>query len=364
MGVTLKPTFLKLHRWIGLSAGLLLAVQALTGVALVFRDELERAVHPSLIVQVQPAALPVQAVLDSVRAAHPKAKFSRAEFPKDADQAVIVKWAEGDQRWLTAVDPYTGRIVRDGQQDDWPMEWIFTLHDALLAGPVGETIVGIEGVVLIFLAVSGLIYWWPGRKRLKQGFRVKLDGNADIRWRTLHRAVGAGVSVLLLISAVTGVLMVWKDPFRDILGNFAKVERKPSPKVAEIAGASPMPVDRLIASARTAYDMAPLRQLRFSSGGRVVAVYLDSGSRTIRPDGSTQVYYNAHDGAELARYVAGDLPASSEFIDWLYPVHIGLWGGVLTKLLLMLTGTILLGMALSGLWLWYSRTMKRKRRKA
>lgn len=360
----MKPTFLKLHRWIGLATGLLLAVQAMTGVGLVFRDELERVLHPSLIVQERSAALPVQQLLDAVRSVHPEAKFSRAEFPKDADQAAIIKWSAKGDRWLTAVDPYTGAIVRDGTQNDWPMEWSFTLHDALLAGPIGETLIGIEGAVLIFLSVSGLIYWWPGRKRLRQGFRVKLDGNADLRWRTLHRAVGAGVSVLLLVSAITGVLMVWKDPFRDVLSAVVKVERKPSPSVSEIAGAATVPVDRLIESARAAYDNAPLRQVRFSSGERVVAVYLDSGSRSARPDGTTQVYYNAYTGGELARYVAGDLPASSEFIDWLYPVHIGLWGGLPGKLLLVMTGIVLFGMTLSGLWLWYSRTAKRRRTKS
>lgn len=339
-------------------------VQALTGVALVFRDELERVVQPSLIVQVGPAALPVQTVLDAVPAAHPKAKINRADFPTQTDQAVIVKWTLKEQRWLTAVDPYTGNIVRDGPQNNWPLEWVFNLHDQLLAGPAGETLIGIEGVVLVFLIVSGLIYWWPGRKRFRQGFRVKLDGSADIRWRTLHRAVGAGVSVLLLVSAVTGVLMVWKDPFRDVLSTFTKVERKPSPKVAELAGVPKLPVDRLIENARKSYEMAPLRQLRFSSGGRVVAVYLDSDSRTIRPDGTTQVYYNAYDGAVLDRYVAGEMAPASEMVDWLYPVHIGLWGGLFTKLLLMLTGLTLVGMGASGLWLWYSRTSKRRRRKA
>jgi uncharacterized iron-regulated membrane protein len=357
-----KPTFLKLHRWIGLSVGLLLIVQALTGMSLVFRDEVERLIHPSLIVPVRAARPPVQALLDAVHAAHPKAKLSRAEFPKEPDQAVIVKWASKEQRWLTAVDPYDGRIVADGRDYSWPMEWLFNVHEQLLAGPVGEVIVGIEGLALIFMAVTGIVYWWPGRRRLKQGFRVKLDGSVDLRWRTLHRAVGAGVSVLLLLSAVTGVLMVWKDPLRDVLGTFTRVERRPAPKVLERPGATTIPVDRLIAQAQRTYGGAALRQLRFSSGERVVAVFLDSGSRTIRPDGTTQAYYNAYDGTDLGHYVAGSLPASSEFIDWLYTVHTGMWGGIVTKLILLLTGATLASMGASGLWLWYSRT-SRKRRK-
>jgi uncharacterized iron-regulated membrane protein len=129
--------------------------------------------------------------------------------------------------------------------------------------------------------------------------------------------------------------------------------------VAERKGAAMVPVDVLVAKAQAAYGNTPLRQLRFSSGGRVVAVYLD-GARTIRADGTSQVYFNRYDGSELGHYVAGTLPATSEFIDWLYTVHTGLWGGTITQLLMVLSGLTVFGMAASGLWLWFSRTARRR----
>ncbi len=355
-----KPTILKLHRWLGLAVGLLFLVQGLTGATLVFRDELEAAVQPSLVVAERPARLPVQALLDSFRAAHPDADLSRAEFPNAANQAVIFKWAQKKERGLTAIDPFNGRVVRDGPASAWPLEWVFNLHEQLLAGPVGETLIGIEGLVLLFMAVTGLIYWWPGARRLKQGFRVKLDGSADLRWRTLHRAVGAGVALILIMSATTGVLMVWKDNVRDVLGAVATVDRKPAPKVAKLPGAAMLPIDALIAKAGVASGGTTFRQLRFSSGGRVVAIYLDS-NRTIRADGTTQIYFNRYTGAEVGRYVAGTTSAPSEAIDWLFTFHTGLWGGVITRALMVLVGLTLAGMAASGLWLWYSRTRRKKR---
>jgi len=233
----------------------------------------------------------------------------------------------------------------------------------LLSGPVGETLIGIEGLSLLFLVIVGLSFWWPGRKRLKQGFRLKLDGSADLRWRTLHRAVGGGVGIILLMSATTGVLMVWKEQVRGGMNLVARTESRPAPKVAKIDGAAMVAMDPLIARAKATYGDTPFRQLRFSSGGRVVAVFLDS-NRTIRADGTTQVYYNRYDGTELAHYVAGTQSGGAEFLDWLYTVHTGLWGGTVTQAIMMLAGLTLFGMAFSGLWLWYTRTRRERARKA
>ncbi len=354
-----KATFLKLHRWVGLTVGLFLLVQGLTGASLVFRDRIERIIHPALIVAVRPVRLSVQAQLDAVLAKHPKAELARIEIPSEADQAPQVRWTLKKQRGVSAVDPYTGRIVKDAPALSWPMEFIFNVHEQLLSGPVGETLIGCVGLGLLFMATTGLIYWWPGARRLRQGFRVKLDGSSDLRWRTLHRAVGAGAAALLLVSATTGVLMVWKDSLRSALSVVARTEQRPAPKVAERKGAAMVPVDMLVAKAQAGYGNTPLRQLRFSSGGRVVAVYLD-GARTIRADGTSQVYFNRYDGTELGHYVAGTLPATSEFIDWLYTVHTGLWGGTITQLLMMLSGLTVFGMGASGLWLWFSRTARRR----
>jgi uncharacterized iron-regulated membrane protein len=358
-----KPTFLKLHRWIGLTVGLFLIVQALTGTSLVFRDEIERVIHPGLIVAERPVRLSVQALVDAFHKAHPKAELTRAEFPDHGDQAVQLRWTVKAARGVTAIDPYTARIVGDAPANDWPMEWIFNVHENLHSGPIGQTLIGIEGFGLLFMALTGLFYWWPGARRLRQGFRVKLDGSTDMRWRTLHRAVGAGVALLLLLSATTGVMMVWKDALRSALATVVKTEPRPAPKVAKRPGVALLPVDRLVAEARARYGDTALRQLRFSSGGRVVAVYLD-GARTIRPDGTSQAFYNAYDGSELDHYVAGNLPASNEFIDWLYTVHTGLWLGLVTRIILVLTGLTLAGMGLSGLWLWYARTARRRRAQA
>lgn len=314
---------------------------------------------------VEPAAkrVPVQALMDAVERRHPGVPVNRAEFPAWEDSAVLFKLTAKDgTRWLTAVDPYRGVIVRDGSLAAWPGEWIFLIHDSLLAGPVGETIVGIEGLGLLFLALTGPIVWWPGRKRLKQGLKVITNRGADLKWRTLHRAGGALIAVVLVGSATTGVLMVWKPEFRDALRIVTPVTDKPTPKVSEQPGAPMVPLDQLVAKARAEYGMTALHQIRFSDGGRVAAIFLES-DLTVRAEGTKQIYYNRYDGTDVGHYVAGALPLGTEIVDWLITLHTGLFGGVPTRLLAMISGLSLVGMSASGLWLWYSRTSAKRRRR-
>ncbi|MBJ7498349.1 MAG: PepSY domain-containing protein [Sphingopyxis sp.] len=358
----LKPQLLKLHRWVGLTLAVLLTIQGLSGMSLVFRDEIERVIHPALVVEPAVTRVPVQVLMDAVEARHPGVPVSRAEFSVWEDGAVLFKLTTKDgTRWLTAVDPYRGVIVRDGTLAAWPGEWMFLIHDSLLAGPVGETIVGIEGLGLLFLALTGPIVWWPGRKRFKQGFKVIADRGADLKWRTLHRAVGASIAVVLVMSATTGVLMVWKPEFRDVLRIFTPVTDKPAPKVAEQPGAAMVPLDRLIAKARTEYGATPLRQIRFSSEGRVAAIFLES-DLTIRAEGARQIYYNRYDGSDVGHYVSGALPVGTEIVDWLITLHSGMFGGTATRLLMVIAGFSLAGLSASGLWLWYSRTSRGRKR--
>jgi uncharacterized iron-regulated membrane protein len=124
-----------------------------------------------------------------------------------------------------------------------------------------------------------------------------------------------------------------------------------------------VPLDRLVAKARAEYGSTPLRQIRFSDGGRVAAIFLES-DLTIRAEGAKQIYYNRYDGSDVGHYVSGALPAGTEIVDWLITLHSGMFGGTLGRLLMVIAGLALAGLSASGLWLWYSRTSRARKRPA
>ena len=59
------------HRWIGWTLGAVFAFQGLTGAAIVYKDELDRALHPALFGPMTPgAAQPAAVLVAEVQAAY------------------------------------------------------------------------------------------------------------------------------------------------------------------------------------------------------------------------------------------------------------------------------------------------------
>jgi uncharacterized iron-regulated membrane protein len=356
-----RGTLLKWHRWAGLIFGVLLLIQGLTGTLLVFRDEIDQLVFPELTVPRVANPIPIEQLTQAVTAARPGAQLQRIEFPAVATQAAIFRLKDADgEPAILAADVGTGTVVRQGGLSSWPSEWVFHLHDQLLAGKVGDWIVGIEGIVLVFMLITGPIVWWPGRKRLKSGFRVIADSGTDRLVRTLHRSAGAILAVGLLVSSFTGVFMIFKADLAPALGTVTKVVPKPSPKVEVREGVAYRPLDMIVASARASHGATPLRELRFTGkAGQVVAVYLqDEGS--LRVNATKQIHFNRYTGAELGSYVPSTLPAGSNFFDWLFPIHTGQAIGLTGRLLILCHGLGLVFFAASGIWLWISARNKKR----
>ena len=356
--MTNRKTLLSLHRWVGLALAALLLVQGLTGAALVFRDELELLVHPELNIAEGEARLPLQHLLETARGARPEAVLQRSE-PAEGG-AILFHFAEDGHAYLMALDPYRGTIVREGGLAAWPGQWLFELHHTLLSGELGEWIVGIEGLALLFIAVTGPIVWWPGRKRLASGFRVMRGAGADLLLRSLHRAGGAALAAMIVVSATTGAVMIFKAEIRPLFAAANAFVAKPSPPVDARPGSARVPVDRLIAQARLDYGPTELMEVRFQGkDAQTVVVYLRD-ENSLRENAAKQIYFNAYDGVEIGHYVPSALPAGNSFIDWQFPIHTGRAGGPVGRLLILAGGLGLVFFSISGVWLWLSNRRQRK----
>ncbi len=355
-----RATLLKIHRWVGLALALLLCVQGLTGTLLVFREEIDRLAHPELVVASAPSRVPMQQLVETVRAAAPEATLQRVRFDADDGAAVFVMQGADNRPYLVAVDPWRGEILRQGGLAAWPMEFLFRIHDELLAGRTGEIIVSIEGVMLAFLVIAGFIIWWPGRRRLKSGFRVITGQGADRALRTVHRALGASIAIVLLMSGVTGALLI----HRAALQSWLPMVPRPKFSVATQAGVPLTSIDTLYARARREHGSLPLRELRFSGvDGQVIAFYFQDET-SLRPNATRQYFYNAYDGTELGRYEPAALPALNTAYDWLYTIHTGRAARLPGRTLVLAGGMSLIFFVSSGVWLWLSARRQRRARRA
>lgn len=356
--MTTRSALVTCHRWVGLTFGVLLFLQGLTGATIAFREELNRALHhDALVIEPLDAYLPVQSLIEPVRRAHPQLYVDRIEYPEHRDESLVFRMETAggaDQRYIS-VDPYRGTILRDAPTRAWPVHWLFWLHQRLLAGPNGENIIGVMGIALLFLAVTAPFVWWPGRGNLKRGFTVSVSAGKYRGLRDLHRVVGIFVVLLMLIWASTGPMIIWKSEIQAALARPLAMVAKPAPKVAQRADAELLPLDEVIAAARLRYGDAPIKQVRFPGGhGRVVAVFFETSSTT-RPRASDQIWLDGYTGSMLGVYEAGSLPAGNVFLDWMLPIHSGEVFGIVGRVLFLFGGLCLSGLAVTGVWQWFER---------
>src|SRR5687767_13275455 len=124
----------KVHRWIGLSVGVLLLFQGCTGATIAFRNELNRALHFDAL-NVTPATQshPLQASIDLVRARHPDLQIRSLDVPHRAGQAALFRLESADGRAMryVAVDPFRLEVTRDAPLIAWPVLWSLEWHKTM-----------------------------------------------------------------------------------------------------------------------------------------------------------------------------------------------------------------------------------------
>lgn len=74
------------------------------------------------------------------------------------------------------VNPYTGEVLGDNSSASSGIQQffktVFELHYSLLASDFGTKLVGMIGLLMCILTITGMMLW-PGWHKLLNGFRIK-----------------------------------------------------------------------------------------------------------------------------------------------------------------------------------------------
>ncbi len=216
----LRKALFQVHLWTGLAIGLYLVLLSVTGSALVYRVELERAFQTP-----KPAFEPNRARLsqDDLKAAaarvYPGWEVTRVGTRISRRNPTIEIWLEKDgQKKERLFNPYTGDDLGDAiPARVEALNWVAELHDELLLGELGGRINAVGSGVSAVLVLTGIVIWWPGVRNWRRGLTVK----RGVSWtRTnwdLHSMLGFWGFLILAIWALSGVYLAYPDPFADFV---------------------------------------------------------------------------------------------------------------------------------------------------
>lgn len=357
----MRRTILWLHGWIGITVGAWLAIVGLTGAILMWKPEAEPAMYSGLT-RALPIKLPIQVRLEemyrTVREAYPDVKVDRIYLPREDYRAVEFRLPSRDASVF--VNPYTGQIIGELEEKHDFFHWVDEIHIRMLSGEVGHTLVGIAGFFLATIAVSGARMWWPRRGQWKRAFVPRWKTNWRGRVYELHRVWGACVCVMLLASAVTGISLVWPDATKALLGRAFGMP----PKEAKAKGKQGkwLPLDELLAKSETALPGGEFTRINWPKKAGGLLVLRKQMPGELNPAGNSSVSIDPVTGKVASVEDSSKAGAVVRVMNLRYPLHTGLWGGVLTRLVWTLVGLSLPLFYVSGWVMWLGKRRKRVNR--
>lgn len=381
----MRKIFRNIHLWLSVPFGILITLICFSGAALVFEKEVMELCHRELyfVKKVEAAPLPMEQLMTKVAATLPDSvSVTGVNISSDPERAYQVTLSK-PRRASMYVDQYTGEIT--GKYERAPFfNFMFRMHRWLLDSMkqdgghlLGKMIVGTSTLMFVFVLISGVVVWWPRtRKALKNSLKIVANKGWRRFWYDLHVAGGMYALVFLLAMALTG--LTWS--FQWYRTGFYKtfgVEVQPSmghgnaaanatakggkrdgkPEGREGRGAhrySPytnwQQVYEQLAEANPDY-----KQISVSDGSASVAVPRFGNQR-----GTDRYKFNPRNGEITETTLYKDLDNSGKIRGWIYSVHVGSWGGMLTRILTFVAALIGASLPLTGYYLWIRKKIKRR----
>lgn len=373
----MRKLFTLAHRWVGLLAGLVLALLGLTGSLMVWQASLDAALNPGWFRAPASAcaapATPVATTLALLAAHAPRARAQTVVAPREPGAAYQVweaRQAETGRRTEHFIDPACGRYLGSRERGAVRLDaahavpLLYELHSHLLAGETGHVIAGITALLFTGLTLTGLWLSWPRTTgpRLKawaQALKVRWQGPPARRWYELHRASGLWLLPVALVVSITGAALVFPNPTRDGVAAVLPLQRLAKLQAAAVpatAGAALGP-DAWVAAAQREFPAARWSRLTLPAKGPVEVRLLQPGELR-ESTGYTRVRLDRQ-GRVLERYDPLAAPAGNQVVDSLFPLHSGEALGGAARLLWTVFGLLPATLLGTGAWLWWRRRQRR-----
>jgi uncharacterized iron-regulated membrane protein len=361
----IRGALFQIHLWMGIAVALYVCLIGITGAALVFRPEMQKATFPGYFVvdRLGEADAPADDIIRRLQSAYPGAQLAGIDYPTARRGTYLSYLTRGSQLLTVFSNPITGQIVGELPTRSW-ITWLQDLHFDLLAGHTGRIVNGVAAISLVLMFATGLVVWWPGVDRWRKSLAVDFRKNwKRINWE-LHGAIGFWLFALLMLWAVTGIEFAFPRQFRQAVNAVSPLS------VARTPQSSPRPggqlpeaeITALIARAHQIVPGARMGRVVLPSTGRapilLLMAYIDHGD--FDRNDEVSLYFDQYTGQLLERrdqalvpQTAGDLT-----MKWIGPLHLGSFGGLGVKVLWSILALSFPALAITGVLMWWFRVVR------
>jgi len=352
------------HTWSSLICMVFLLLLGLTGLPLIFADEIADWTNDDPPYVELPAGTPpadLDPMVETARRRHP-GEIPRFVFVDDDEPRVVVAMApswDADPSTVRRLtfDARTAELIRDrppADEEPWQvMAVVRRLHTDLFTDLPGELFLGAMGLLFMASIASGAVLYAPFMRKLAFG-TMRTDRSRRLRWLDLHNLIGI---VTLAWTAVVGVTGVVNELSTPLFGLWRMTEVG-----AMLAPYRDRPVPERFGSVQAAYGT-----VRAALPGKTVISVVFPNNRLGSPyhflvwtKGDSPLTSRLFTPA-LVDARSGELTAVAELPWYLKalevsrPLHFGDYGGTPLKIIWALFDVAMIVTLGSGLSLWAVR---------
>lgn len=334
-------------------------VISVTGAALVFRIDLQRAMHPHLFTPrtAGPLADPVT-IMESVSRAYPGQRLSGVDAPTTARPTYLAYVTTPQQFTTVLIEPVSAEVL--GELPERSMvRALQDLHYDLLAGRTGRIFNGAGAAAIVVMCATGAVIWWPGRKKWRRALVIDVTRRGHRLLWEAHRAIGIWSLVLILMWAVTGFYFAFPAASRSLIASVSPLTPNRAPaSSASSAGRAAPSWREMIAMARREHPGGHIARvvLPFGERGAFLVMFAD---RSPTPAGAEleSVFLDRLSGARLPTDVTHPT-FGDRLVRWIAPAHVGNFGGPIIRVLWFVFGLMPAVLFGTGLLMWVNRKIR------
>jgi len=347
------------HKWTSLICTLFLLVLCVTGLPLIFHDEIDAAMGgPVPAASVPPGARPdLDKIVAIARKDHPGQVVTFLTWGLDAPvitASIAPSFTAGEDETVTQnFDARTGAPLAANPSYLKVSLFLLALHETLFLGLPGTLFIGAMGLLLVTALVSGVVVYVPFMRKLDFA-TVRRNRSTRLKWLDLHNLIGIVTLGWLAAVGVTGVINTLSGPAASLWQRTELVKMlapyRSLPPPARFAS-----LNRVVANALRASPGMRVAEIAFPGSPFASRRHYDVFLRGSTPVTRRLIAPRLVD-AETGRVAAArDMPLYVKTLFLSQPLHFGDYAGMPLKILWALLDLAAIAVLGSGIYLWLGR---------
>ncbi|QDK81961.1 PepSY domain-containing protein [Spirosoma sp. KCTC 42546] len=360
-------TWFQIHKWTSLICTAFLLMLCLTGLPLIFTEEIERLEGKPPLAPAMPAgtpSVPLERLAETVRQKFPKNVIRFVYWDEHEPNTTTFTLSDSmtapaDNYKLVIFDNRTARVLEVPKLQEGFMYVMLQLHINMFMGLKGELFLGLMGLLFVVAIVSGLMLYSPIMRRFNFGM-VRTEKSTRLKWLDLHNLLGVVTVVWATVVGFTGVVNTLAEVVQGLWqqGQLAEM-------VAPYKDAAPLegklsPLDQALKVAQQAApDMEP------SFVAYPGTLYSSQHHYAVFMKGSTPLTERLAKPALIDAKTGKltDMRSMPWYVNAVFlsqPLHFGDYGGLPLKIIWAIFDIITIVVLISGLYLWFARNKATK----